>query len=393
MSEIIDPNVDFNAAMRAARDKSREANVQPEPGERGGPAGPPPDPTTLTHVSQQIERAAEPQPRETDTGQYMSPDDPLARFHRLSAPEQPAPTPPAPEPPAPDPGVPEPPVETPAQRADRLLGDLDDETRSALTERFAPAAPAAPDPEVAALRAELASVQARMNAQPVAPSYPPLAEEQLEVGLGIDVEQGTVDNSRARQFIAELYGVDHPSYDQALELWADQSPGPAMRWAAEVARNEALTMARQEFAPVAERAMVSDHQQTWNDQWRAFATDHPEVMELTDRMLTDMEQNPWLGAPIQAGVPDAEAKVIENLYHRALAQTRPQVAAAAEEVRQEVRDMKVASTVADPAASARQVGDQLTPQEADERALKESILGHDGGMSVHAAIASSRGAQ
>jgi hypothetical protein len=380
----IDPNRNFDAALDAARRRQAERSA-PDPqrddlGEPTEPAGT----GSRRPLAEQIAEEQGGQPRDPATGQFVSPDDPLQRFGSSPTTHQvPDPTTIEPEP--------EPEPETAEERQERLLAGRfgsTEELERAYTELEQQQGQSSA--EMGTLRATVEDLQRRMYAASVPSPAPaamtPLSQEQLETGL----------TRNGREFLANLYEAEHPSYEDALDVALAVNPRLAVQWTSEVTAWEAEQRLRAELEARDQHLMSLSSTVTsarganvFQDAWREVAADQPEASMLAPVMMRDLEENPWLAAPMKEGVPDAEKKVIQNLLSRARDANRDTVDEARRSQAEELGREKMAATVASGSGTAAPVpGKSAAGGEAAERInrLKASILRDTQGHNVHEAI-------
>lgn len=392
----IDPNANFNAALAAARDRQAKARqaADTERDDTGEPTEPEGQGSRRPLTDQIHEEAgATPQPREPETGQFLSPDDPLARFggsprtHEMPDPgtiEPPEPEP-APEPPPPA-------AETEQERQERLLAGRFQNVEE-LEENYLhlERQQGQSSKEVGQLRRTVEDLQRRVYAAPVPAPAPQsaMSQEQIEAGLA----------RNGRDFLTELYENEHPSYDDALEVALAVNPRLAVSWTAEVAAWEAeqrmtaaLAVRDQRIDQLAVPIQDASGRDAWNDAWRELAVDNPEMNGLSNKMLEDLQQNQWLTAPLKEGMPEAEKVVIQNLLARARDANRGKVDEARREQADEIGREKTAATVAIGSGTAAAAAGESGPAGAEDEAaqrvkrLKDSILKETTGHNVHEAI-------
>lgn len=387
----IDPNVNFNAALAAAQRRRAAAEPDPQRDDTGEPVEPAGQ-GSRRPLTEQIEQESGGQPRDPQTGQFQSPDDRLARFgsspqtHQIDDPGTIDPPPPAEEPPAEQ--------ETPQEREVRLLaGRFPDtpEGREQLARSYQELEQrqGQSSEEMNQLRSTVEDLQRRVYQPPTAApvQQAPMTQEQIEAGV----------QRNGREFLASLYENEHPSYDDAIEVALAVNPRLALDWTSDVKAWEAEQRIRAELAERDARlnelsvgAASVAGRDTWNTVWRDMASKNPELNSLGEKMLKDLQENQWLTAPIQQGLPDAERKVIENLLARARDANRGRVDQAQREQAEEIGREKVAATVASGSGStaALPAGETGSGNEADERVnrLKQSILRTGQGQNVHEAI-------
>lgn len=374
----IDPNVNFDAALAEAARRQAAAREPDEPRDDLGEPTEAAGQGTRAPLSQQIERETE-QPRDPETQQFRSPNDPLVRFGSSPTFEEEEPVEiieEVPEEPSPEP-EPEPlagKFRSP-EELERAYLELEQfEGRRSATENE--------------LRQQIAELQQRMSQPYGAPQpalQPVMTEEQIDAG----VARG------GAEFLASLYESSHPSYDDALDRMYDVNPRLAGDWQARVAAFEAASELEARVAPqlaaVAAPVSRNESQTRWNGAWRELATANPEMNLLAEVMMKDLEANPHLSLPMKEQLPGAEKIVLENLLIRARDANRDRVAEAArqrdEQVGREKRDAHVVSASAGAVRTGGQ-GEQVAEAVRD---LKASILGHQTGHNVHEAIAKARG--
>jgi hypothetical protein len=139
----------------------------------------------------------------------------------------------------------------------------------------------------------------------------------------------------------------------------------------------------QTLAPMQQQAA----QQSWLDAWARTEAQNPDMRTFASTMLQDLEQNPYLAAPIQAGYPNAEQAVIENLYLRARTSQQGLIQQAQQQQAQQQVGARQAAHVATAGATPARPGGG--PSDAVSQ-LKATILTRDKGQSVHQAIADGR---
>lgn len=397
----IDPNTNFNAALQRARQAQQQRRVDADEVQREDLGEPTEAAGTGSRrpLAEQIseEAGAQPQPREPETQQFMSPDDPLARFG--SSPRTHA---------LPDPGTIEPPdepetppaaAETPQEREARLLaGRFPDtpEGREQLAQSYQELErqQGQSSGEMNTLRATVEDLQRRIYAQqpPTAIATPqapqtPMSQEQIENGLA----------RSGREFLAQLYEAEHPSYEDALAVGLAVNPVLVMRWTSEVSAWETEQRLRDELAQrdqtiqeLSRNESVRSGSSVWNQAWTDVATASPEANVLAESMMKDLQANPWLAAPMKEGVEGAEKLVIENLLVRARDANRPLVDEAKRLQAEEDGKLKRQAYVASGSGSAAPVAGETGSVQEESKGrvdrLKASILNNSQGQNVHDAI-------
>lgn len=355
-----DPNVDFDAALSAAVERQRENPPEPD---GGGIESGEPEPTPY-----QYERPRDEQGRfvaAEDDSEDEYPDE-LERFRASptafeQAGREPLPTVDEPEP-----------EEAPEEQFDRLYSgkfQSAEELERGYGELESTLGRQAD--EIGQLRQTVSQLMQQQQPQTGPQQIPTLSEDQIEELVS--------DPNVAGRFVHDLYRQNHPSFRMALNKWAEYAPGDVSLFTADVRAQQM----RAEYDAAVRPLQAAEKQQQWLDSWAELSTTYTDMGDFGQAMLDDLTQNPNLTAPIQAGLPDAEATVIENLYLRAKARQQPQAVAAQQQAAERQQAMRrnahVARGGATPARAASGPADAV-------QKLKESILRYDRGQSVHDAI-------
>jgi cation transport regulator ChaB len=213
-----------------------------------------------------------------------------------------------------------------------------------------------------------------------------LSQEQLERGLA----------GQGREFLAGLYENEHPSYEDALDVALAVNPRLAVQWTSEVSAWEAeqrlrgeLELRDRQISSLVTSSAAVTGRDAWGSAWRELAGENPEINQLADVMLADLQENQWLAGPVKEQLPGAEKLVIQNLLIRARDANADKVQEARRTQAEAIGREKTAATVASASGSSSPVAGEGGPTDESlerVRRLKAGILNASQGQNVHEAI-------